>query len=131
MTLVPAPKRKVLVVDDNRDAADTLAMLLRGLGHVVETAYDGELALVAARRIRPDVIFLDIALPGMDGFRVAEELRRDSNFARTLLVAVTGLANDEHRDRSHAVGIDVYLIKPIDSRFIESFVGDARINKKR
>jgi CheY-like chemotaxis protein len=127
MPLGPAPKRKILVVDDNRDAADTLAVLLRGLGHMVEAAYDGQAAVAAARRMWPDVIFLDIALPGLDGFQVAAEIRRDSSFARTLIVAVTGLATDEDRKRAHEVGVDVYLIKPMDARFIESFVGNARV----
>jgi CheY-like chemotaxis protein len=125
MPAAPAPKRKILVVDDNRDAADTLAELLTRLGHVVETVYDGQLAVAAARRMRPDVVFLDIALPGFDGFRVAAEIRRDPSSARTLIVAVTGFATEADRKTAHEVGIDVYLVKPIDYRFIESFVGDA------
>jgi DNA-binding response OmpR family regulator len=129
MPLDPAPKRKILVVDDNRDAADALAALLRTLGHMVETAYDGDSALAAARRIHPDIIFLDLALPRLDGFRVAADLRRDSIFARTLIVAVTGLATDEDRTRAHEAGVDIYLIKPIDPRFVQSFVGDARVKR--
>jgi two-component system CheB/CheR fusion protein len=126
MRLDSAPKRKVLVVDDNADAATALAALLTRLGHEVETAHDGPVAVAAARRFRPDVVFLDIALPGMDGFRVAEELRSDPGFARTLIVAVTGLAGHDERVQGHHSGIDVYLIKPVDSSFIQSFVGDAR-----
>ena len=126
MPAVTAPKRTILVVDDNCDAADTLTALLRQLDHNVETAYEGESALATARRMRPDIIFLDLALPGLDGFRIAEELRRDRAFDRTLIVAATGLANDDDRGRAHAVGIDVYIIKPIEPRFIVSFVGDAR-----
>jgi CheY-like chemotaxis protein len=129
MPLDAAPKRKVLVVDDNADAAATLATLLSRLGHEVETAHDGPAAVAAARRLRPDVIFLDIALPGLDGFRVAEEIRADPSFVRTLIVAVTGLASNQDRVQAHNAGIDVYLIKPVDTRFIESFVGDARVKR--
>jgi CheY-like chemotaxis protein len=81
--LAAAPKRKLLVVDDNRDVAHSLAMLLRGLGHEVEAAYDGPSAIAVARRMRPEIIFLDIALPGMDGFQVAENIRADSSFQYT------------------------------------------------
>jgi CheY-like chemotaxis protein len=129
MPLGPVPKRNVLVVDDNADAAKTLAALLTRLGHKVEIAYDGLLAIAVARRMRPDVIFLDIALPGLDGFEVAKEIRSDSSFDKTLIVAITGLATDEDRRRSHEAGIDVYLVKPVDVRFIESFVGDARVKR--
>jgi CheY-like chemotaxis protein len=126
MPLGPGPKRKILVVDDNRDAADTLAHLLRTLGHEVEIAYDGSLAVAIARRLRPDIILLDLALPSLDGYRVAEEIKADPASNKTLIVAVTGLASEQDRARAHAVGIDVYLVKPVDPRFIESFVGDAR-----
>jgi CheY-like chemotaxis protein len=129
MPLGPVPKRNVLVVDDNADAAKTLAALLTRLGHKVEIAYEGLLAIAVARRMRPDVIFLDIALPGLDGFEVAKEIRSDSSFDKTLIVAITGLATDEDRRRSHEAGIDVYLVKPVDVRFIESFVGDARVKR--
>jgi DNA-binding response OmpR family regulator len=118
-------KRKILIADDDAQAAETLAALLRRLGHDVEATYDGTVAVAAARRIRPDIIFLDIELPGLDGFRVAEELRADASFHKTLIVAASALATDEERIRAHEVGIDVYLIKPVDTRFIESFVGDA------
>ena len=127
MQLDPAPKRKIVVVDDNADAAETLAVLLRGLGHGVATAYDGPSAITAARRMRPDIIFLDIALPGLDGFGVAEEIRRDSSFAKTIIVAVTGLASEADRVQANESGIDIYLTKPVDTRFITSFVGDARV----
>src|SRR5688500_15410575 len=106
----PASRRTILVVDDNHDAADTLAALLRQLEQNVEAAYEGTSALAVARRVRPDIVFLDLALPGLDGFRIAEELRRDRAFDRTLIVAATGVANDQDRSRAHTAGIDVYII---------------------
>lgn len=129
MTLDPAPKRKIVVVDDNRDAADTLALLIRQLGHEVHTAYDGPSAVALARRMRPDIVFLDLALPGFDGVRVAEEIRADPAFNKTLIVALTGFASDYDRMRAHAAGVDLYLVKPVDVRFIESYVGNAQ-NKR-
>lgn len=126
MPLGPAPRRKILVVDDSRDAADTLAYLLRQLGHEVQTAYDGRAAVGLAHQMRPEIIFLDLGLPGYDGFRVAQQIRSDPAFTRTLIVAVTGLAHDYERTDAERAGVDVYLVKPVDPRFIESFVGDAR-----
>jgi CheY-like chemotaxis protein len=125
----PAPKRKIVVVDDNKDAADTLAVLLRQFGHEVQTAYDGPSAVAAARRMRPDIVFLDLALPGFDGIKVAEEIRADAAFNKTLIVALTGFASDYDRTRAHAAGVDLYLVKPLDLRFIESYVGNAQNNR--
>lgn len=129
MPVDPAPKRKIVVVDDNKDAADTLAVLLRQLGHEVQTAYDGPSAVTIARRMRPDFVFLDLALPGFDGIRVAEEIRADFTFNKTLVVALTGFASDYDRTRAHAAGVDLYLVKPVDVRFIESYVGNARSDR--
>jgi CheY-like chemotaxis protein len=103
-------------------------VLLRQLGHEVQTAYDGPSAVSIARRMRPDLVFLDLALPGFDGIRVAEEIRADFTFNKTLVVALTGFASDYDRTRAHAAGVDLYLVKPVDVRFIESYVGDARSN---
>jgi CheY-like chemotaxis protein len=125
MPVPHGPKRRILIVDDNTDAAATLVVLLRRLGHEVETAHDGAMAIAVAPRMQPNVIFLDIALPGMDGFQVAEALRMDPSFNRLFIVAVTGMASEEDRIRADEVGIDLYLIKPFDIRFIESLVGDA------
>jgi CheY-like chemotaxis protein len=109
-----AYRRKVLVVDDNRDLAESLAMVLRLWGHDVVVAYDGPSALAAARARPPDVVFLDIGLPQLDGFEVAQRLRADSGLGRTRIVAVTGYGQDEDRRRSQAVGIDIHLTKPVD-----------------
>lgn len=120
-----APKhaRRVLIVDENRDAAQTLAMLLRQMEHQVEVCYSGRAALEAARRLRPDVIFLDLLMPDMDGFEVARQLRLDPAFQGTFIVAVTGLAGDDDRRRSREAGIDHHLVKPVDPEFIRSLLG--------
>jgi CheY-like chemotaxis protein len=122
---VAAPKhaRRVLIVDENRDAAQTLAMLLKGMEHQVEVCYSGRAALESARRLRPDVIFLDLLMPDMDGFEVARQLRLDPGFQGTFIVAVTGLAGDDDRRRSREAGIDHHLVKPVDPEFIRSLLG--------
>jgi CheY-like chemotaxis protein len=112
--LVPAVPRRVLVVDDNRDLAETLAMILRLWGHDVAVAYDGPQALEMARSRPPEVVFLDIGLPRLDGFEVARQMRADPNLCRARIVAITGYGRDEDRQRSRDVGIDVHLTKPVD-----------------
>jgi signal transduction histidine kinase len=111
--------RRVLVVDDNVDAADSLALLLRLGGHEVATAQDGPAAIEAARRQPPEVVFLDIGLPGMDGYEVARRLRADPATAGTRLVALTGWGADEDRRRSHDAGFDLHLTKPVEAEAIE------------
>jgi len=104
-------RRRVLVVDDNRDAVESLAVLLRARGHVVETAFDGGGALTVAARFRPDVVLLDIGLPGMDGYEVARRLRRELRPA-PLLVALTGYGQEEDRRLALAAGFDEHVVKP-------------------
>jgi PAS domain S-box-containing protein len=105
---------RVLVVDDNVDMAQGLARLLTQLGHTVTMAHDGHAALAAARRIRPEVIVLDIGLPGLDGYSVAEALRREPELAGMRLVAVSGYGRAEDKDRTKAAGFDHHLVKPVD-----------------
>jgi CheY-like chemotaxis protein len=102
-------------VDDNADAAVSLAMLLRAAGHVTELSHDGPAAVAAADRFRPDVVLLDIGLPGMDGYEVASRLRAaEEDGVRRLLVAVTGYGGDDVRRRAEAAGFDRHLVKPVD-----------------
>jgi CheY-like chemotaxis protein len=111
-----APRRggRILVVDDNRDAADSLAKLLRAWGHEVWTAYDGLQAIDVAREKRPLVALVDIALPKIDGYQVAQRLSRDP-WGRTMtLIAVTGMGRDDDKERALAAGFDEHLTKPID-----------------
>ena len=110
-----APGRKrILVVDDNADAADLLAEALTDDGHEVTTAHDGLAALAMAEKVNPEVILLDIGLPGMDGFEVAKTLRNKPAFARTRLIALTGYGQDSDRTKALAAGFDLHLVKPID-----------------
>jgi two-component system CheB/CheR fusion protein len=102
-----------MVVDDNRDAAESMSMLFELWGHEVICAYDGREALAAAARYRPDAVFLDIGLPGMDGYELAERLRQQPESAGTVLVAITGYGQDEDRRRSREAGIDHHLVKPV------------------
>jgi CheY-like chemotaxis protein/two-component sensor histidine kinase len=109
-----APPRRVLVVDDNADAADSLAMLLRLGGHDVRVAYDGPAALAAAREFGPQVAFLDIGMPGMDGYEVARRLQAEAAARRPVLVALTGWGQAEDRRRTTEAGFDLHLVKPAD-----------------
>jgi CheY-like chemotaxis protein len=104
----------VLIVDDNTDAAESLAMLLRSAGHQVHTAHDGPAALKTAEAIRPDAVLLDIGLPRMDGYEVARRLRAQLGLKEVLLVAVTGYGQEEDRRRVEQAGFDAYLVKPAD-----------------
>lgn len=108
----PGPKR-ILVVDDNRDAADSVAEALLMAGHEVEVAYDGPAALATASEFRPEVVFLDIGLPVMDGYEVARRFRDSALEPRPLLVAVTGYGQLADRERSADAGFDRHLVKPV------------------
>ncbi len=110
----PAPPRRVLVVDDNVDAAESLAMLLRVGRHDVRTAQDGATALQVAEAFRPEVVLLDLGLPRMDGFEVARRLREQEGVEKALLVALTGHGQEEDRRRSLEAGFDAHLVKPAD-----------------
>ena len=121
----PVTKRRILVVDDNLDAALSLSRLIALLGHDVNVARDGNSALFIARSMRPDFVLLDIGLPGSDGFQVAEALRREPGLGTLKIIAVTGRGEEEDRERSQEAGIDYYLLKPIDVPFLESLLGKA------
>ncbi len=106
--------KTILVVDDNRDAANTLALLLRRWGHKAYIAYDGNEALATAEAHRPDLILLDIGLPGRDGYEVARLIRSRPELANTTIVALTGYGTEEDRQQSQAAGFDQHIIKPVD-----------------
>jgi CheY-like chemotaxis protein len=105
---------RVVIADDNRDAADSLCLLLSLLGADVETTYDGRGALEAIRRHRADIAFLDIGMPHMDGYDVARRVRADSSLPQPTLVALTGWGHDRDRVRAREAGFDHHLIKPVD-----------------
>lgn len=108
-----SPRRRILVVDDNIDAAESLGLLLKQMGHDVQVAHDGHAALEAARINRPQVVLLDIGMPGVDGYHVVERLRTEPAFARVPFVAVTGQDGDEARRRSREAGFVEHLVKPV------------------
>jgi two-component system CheB/CheR fusion protein len=121
----PAPLR-VLVVDDNRDGADTLAMILRIYGYAIRVAYDGLAALEAADEFQPDVLVLDIGLPGLDGFTLAERLRGMPAFAHTTMIALTAYRGEEYRHRSKQAGFDHYLVKPAEVKQLRALFQECR-----
>src|ERR1700712_1999222 len=110
---------KVLVVEDDEDGAESMAMLLRLYGHDVQVARSGRVALESARADRPDVVLLDLGLPGMDGYDVARHLCESNHGEPPLLVAVTGYGGEDHRRRSAEAGIHVHLVKPVDPERLE------------
>jgi len=117
-----ALRKRVLVVDDNVDAAESIAMILRVSGYDVRCVHDGPSVLPAAKSYRPDVVVLDIGLPGLSGYDVARELREQPEFRRTPLVAVTGYGQEEDRRRSQEAGFDYHLTKPVDPEALQAFV---------
>ena len=108
-----ASARRILVVDDNRDATDSMATLLRLGGHDVRIAYDGQTALAMARIEAPDVVICDISMPGMGGCELAHHLREDLGLHKSLLIALSGYAQDEDRRRSQEAGFNAHLTKPV------------------
>jgi CheY-like chemotaxis protein len=116
------PGLKVLVIDDNVDAADSLAMLLEALGHDVRTANDGATGLRVASAHMPSVVFCDIGMAGLDGYEVARRLRQDAACAGATIVAVTGWGGPEDKGRSEDAGFDLHLTKPIDATSVEAIL---------
>lgn len=111
---VRAVSRRILVVDDNVDSAQGMAMLQRVRGHDVRTAFDGPSALALATESAPEVILLDIGLPGMDGFEVARRLRAAPTTATSVLIAMSGYGSEEDRAKAKEAGFDDYLVKPVE-----------------
>jgi signal transduction histidine kinase/ActR/RegA family two-component response regulator len=114
----------VLVVEDNKDAADSLAMLLKLWGHRVRTSHDGLAGLTAARHTRPEVVLLDIGLPGMDGYEVARQLRQEFGPA-IRLVAMTGYGQEEDRRRAWEAGFNAHLVKPADPATLQALLAQS------
>jgi len=107
------PRRRILLIDDNKDATDSLAMLLRLAGHEVRTAYDGWTALALARLHPPDVVICDINMPGMSGLDLARLMRQELGLGDCLLVAFSGHGQEEDRHRSREAGFNAFLAKPV------------------
>jgi CheY-like chemotaxis protein len=113
---VPTPTRRlnVLVVDDNPDAAESLALVLRAAGHDARVAWNGLDALDVARQSPPDVVLLDLGMPCMNGYETAHRFRADAATRSAVLVAVTGWGSEDDRKRTQAAGFARHLVKPVD-----------------
>ena len=111
---------RLLVVDDNRDAADSLAMLLQLQGHEVRVAHSGQAALEVTTAFKPDLIFLDLGMPFMDGYEVARRLRQQPGLENVVLAALTGWGQKEDRRRTVEAGFDYHLVKPPDPLAVQS-----------
>lgn len=116
--------RRVLVVDDNEDAAESLAALLRLFGHQVGVALDGEQALELAPSLKPDVVLLDLGMPRMDGHEVARRMRAAPWGASMRIVALSGFGDGEDRARSLEAGCDDHLVKPVSPADLEAVLAD-------
>jgi CheY-like chemotaxis protein len=111
----PLPQRfRILVVDDNHDSALSLAMMLSIMGHETRTAHDGESAVATAESFLPEVVLLDIGLPKLNGYEVAQRIRENAWGRSMFLIAVTGWGQDEDRQRSSEVGLNVHMVKPVE-----------------
>ena len=121
----PAVRRRVLIVDDNADAAQSLALLVRNWGHEVAVARDGPEALARAETLEPDVALVDIGLPGMLGHELAQRLRAQPRHRNLLLAAVTGYGRAQDREAARRAGFDVYLVKPVDLDELEKLLAGA------
>ena len=116
------PPVRILVVDDELDTAQSLAILFRAMGKQVEFAVTGEAALSIARRLAPDMVFVDIGLPDMDGWQLARRLRAQAGARPLRVVTITGRSRGEDIDRSADAGVEAHLVKPVDPAYIEKLV---------
>ncbi|HTJ92466.1 MAG TPA: response regulator [Pararobbsia sp.] len=119
------PARRVLLVDDSVDAASAMSLLLETLGHEVRVAHDGVTALEVAAQYAPEVVILDIGLPGMDGYQIARSMRERKSTAGALLIALTGYGQASDRQRSHEAGFDRHFVKPVSFNEIEQVIVEA------
>jgi len=120
---------RILVVDDSRDAAFLLKILLAKIGHTVEIASDGRSAICAAQAEPPDIVFCDISMLGMDGYQVAEQMRADETTRGAYLVALTGYGNDADRARALQSGFDAHLVKPVGLSVLQATIEE--VEKRR
>src|SRR3954469_18820408 len=121
-TRTTTPSRRVLIVEDNIDAGRSLAYFLRDVGHHVAHALNGYAAIAIARNLRPDIVFLDLGLPGMDGFTVAQQIKREPGLEKVRIVVVPGYGQDEYRERALKSGCEIHLIKPVDPKTLAGLI---------
>ncbi len=121
---------RVLVIDDNNDAADTMGAVLGFGGHEVRLCYDGNGALAECRDFLPHIVLLDLGIPQVDGFQIARQLREDPGFTDLTIVALTGYGDEAHRERARA-HFNHYLLKPCDLAELEAILAEAKIRLQK
>lgn len=120
---------RVLVIEDNLDAVHMTCLLIRSLGHTVDYALNGFVALESARRFKPDFVFLDIGLPGTDGIDVCRQFRRDPELMQVKIAILTAYDSVRFRELARQAGCDHYFVKPLDPEELSRLFGDLSANK--
>ena len=127
---LPSKAYRILVVDDNKASADTMMWTMEMLGHTAEVCYDGRTACVHATAFHPDIILLDLGLPGISGYEICRALRGTPAFADTIIIAQTGWGQKEHRERSKLAGFDHHLVKPVQLEKLEEVLDDLELSRQ-
>ena len=123
--------KRILVVDDNEDSAKTMRWMMELIfGHDVRISHDGASAIATATAFVPDVVLLDIGLPGMNGYEICHAMRQEPLLKNTIIVAVTGWGQKEHRERSKAAGFDYHLVKPVTVETLQEVLDTLKPQKK-
>ncbi|MBY0494185.1 MAG: response regulator [Cyanobacteria bacterium] len=122
---------KILIVDDNHDSALSMAMMLSIMGHDTRTAHDGESAVDTAESFLPEVILLDIGLPKLNGYEVAQRIREKPWGTAMFLIAVTGWGQEEDRQRSSEVGLNVHMVKPVEPAALEKLLAGLPLTERQ
>ena len=131
MQNVPNSSLRVLIVDDNRDSANSLAMMLKIMGNDTRTAYDGQEAVTAAGEFRPAVILLDIGLPKMNGYEACVRIRQQPGGKEIVIIAQTGWGQEEDRRRTHEAGFDYHMVKPVDPQALMKLLEELSVAGKK
>jgi len=113
---------RILVVDDNENCAITMLLTMEMLGHTAQMALDGPSAIALAKSFQPDIVLLDIGLPGMNGYEICQAMRKEPVLQNTIFIAQTGWGQKEHRERSKEAGFDYHLVKPIDIKALKNIL---------
>lgn len=116
-----SPKR-ILIVEDDIDSVRTLSMLVADMGHSVEYAINGYVAVSLAKRFKPDVVLLDLGLPGLDGFDVCDQIKKDPELDHVRVIVITGYGQPEFRERSKSAGCEIHLVKPVPTQTLEKLL---------
>jgi CheY-like chemotaxis protein len=124
---LPAPARRVLVADDNRDGAEIMSLLLQQYGYEVNIAHTGTEALTLAAQSAPEIAILDIGMPGMSGYEVARQIRAEAWGKHMMLIALTGWGQEEDKKKAFEAGFDHHLIKPIDPDALEALMASGKL----